>query len=433
MGVMRLSVVMGCLFPVLFAGMSTRGQEVSPRALWASGPLEVTAVFDESVAQGELERFLGETISYELPAATGSARLPRKLRVAGARLEDGGRTLVLATDPHPRVTEYRLGVSGGRSLSYRLNGVQAEWSEPDDPPESPRRVLWLPELSFAGAAQAVPGSAPHRALDRDLARPGRLVLTTQLRLPPGEGTLEIRANGSIEDALLGDAAADPLDPEAKAPRRSVDLGAEPRADLLFCSITLKTGMNAPGLRVSWKPAGQAESRPVDRTACLLPWAPAAAMPGVAAANSPNLGGGDAARGRRIFTSDQAQCAKCHVRDGQGGKVGPDLTVLRVKDPAWIYASIATPSAEIVPEFTTYTVALKDGQVHAGVVRAIDARVIRVTDSNAKSVDVAREQILRIQPSSTSIMPVGLAAALGAEAVRDLVAFLMSEPEPARSR
>ena len=88
------------------------------------------------------------------------------------------------------------------------------------------------------------------------------------------------------------------------------------------------------------------------------------------------------RGRAIFSGDQARCAQCHVFRGQGGKVGPDLTDIGRKGRAEIYRSIAAPSAAIEPDYTSYTVATKAGQVVAGVVRAEGPDAIQVTDTNA---------------------------------------------------
>ena len=56
----------------------------------------------------------------------------RSLRIVGVRLVDDGRTLVLATDPHPRVARYLLPLAGG-AASYDLTGLEAAWSELDDP------------------------------------------------------------------------------------------------------------------------------------------------------------------------------------------------------------------------------------------------------------------------------------------------------------
>ena len=59
---------------------------------------------------------------------------------------------------------------------------------------------------------------------------------------------------------------------------------------------------------------------------------------------------------------------------------------------------------IEPDYTTYTVATRDGQVLSGVVRAEGADAIRVTDTNAKSTTVRRDKVQEIRPSATSIMP-----------------------------
>ena len=108
--------------------------------------------------------------------------------------------------------------------------------------------------------------------------------------------------------------------------------------------------------------------------------------------------------------------------GRGGTVGPDLTDIGRKGKEHIYRSIAAPSAEIAPDYLPYTVATRDGRVLAGVVRAEGADAIRVTDTNAKTTTLRREEIDQIRPSGTSIMPVGLAGGLGEAGVRDLIAL-----------
>jgi putative heme-binding domain-containing protein len=144
---------------------------------------------------------------------------------------------------------------------------------------------------------------------------------------------------------------------------------------------------------------------------------------------PDLSGGDAVRGQALFSSDNARCSQCHTVRGQGGKIGPDLTDIGQKGAAEIYRNIAAPSAAIDPDYTTYTVGTRDGQVVVGVVRAEGADAIKVTDTNAKATVIARGQIAQLRPSGTSIMPVGLAATLGEQAIRDVIAFLTSKPRP----
>jgi putative heme-binding domain-containing protein len=181
-------------------------------------------------------------------------------------------------------------------------------------------------------------------------------------------------------------------------------------------------------------AGETTDHSLDRDRLLLPWTPTSAIAATAAPVAiPDLAGGDSERGRTIFRGDQARCAQCHLFRGDGGKVGPDLTDIASKGRAEIYRSIAAPSATIEPDYTTYTVATTEGQVLSGVVRAEGPEEIRVTDTNARTATVRRDQIQDIRPSATSIMPPGLAGALGDSAIRDLVAYLTSPapvPKPA---
>ncbi|HEX3450557.1 MAG TPA: PQQ-dependent sugar dehydrogenase, partial [Isosphaeraceae bacterium] len=56
-------------------------------------------------------------------------------------------------------------------------------------------------------------------------------------------------------------------------------------------------------------------------------------------------------------------------------------------------------------------------------RADGASAIRVLDVNGQSTVIPRSQIEELRPSTTSIMPAGLAGALGEARMRDLLAFL----------
>jgi putative heme-binding domain-containing protein len=78
---------------------------------------------------------------------------------------------------------------------------------------------------------------------------------------------------------------------------------------------------------------------------------------------------------------------------------------------------------------SYVVATKEGRVLAGTVRAEGADAIRVIDADAKATVIPRVAVDQLRASGTSIMPVGLAGALGEQRVRDLVAFLTTPPKP----
>jgi putative heme-binding domain-containing protein len=164
----------------------------------------------------------------------------------------------------------------------------------------------------------------------------------------------------------------------------------------------------------------------------LPWAPAKApsLPPSPVAESQIIGG-DPAKGAAIFKGDQAKCANCHKIRGQGNEIGPDLTDLVRRDRAWVYRSINEPSATIHPDYVPYTVLTRDGRPLVGIVRAVGADAIKVIDTEAKATTIPKADIEELKPSATSIMPVGLLGTVGEEGVRDLIAFLTTQPADKR--
>jgi putative heme-binding domain-containing protein len=406
----------------------------------------VIATFDRPVDPALGTWFIGRSIPYSEaapvvpgPRQAAPARPSGALRIVAARLADEGRTLVLATDPHPRVARYSLPVptmgSGpatksqvAASLAYELTGVEAAWSEPDDPGGEPRWTGWWPHLNLDLIRRLTRGSKPHEAGLALLERPGRLVVSALVRLPPGTVVFQLDASGPIEEATLGDARAEPVEPKPRDKPHATRMTVESQGAPLFLTVTAGTpGTRRPfSLEASYRLANETVDHPIERDRLLVPWAPVVNETAITAPLAvPDLSGGDPARGQALFTGDQARCAQCHAFRGQGGTVGPDLTDLTRKSRAEIYRDIAAPSAAIDPDYTSYTVATREGTVVVGVVRAEGADAIRVTDTNARTTIVPRGAIQEIRPSATSIMPAGLAAALGSTAVRDLIAYLTS--------
>jgi putative heme-binding domain-containing protein len=84
---------------------------------------------------------------------------------------------------------------------------------------------------------------------------------------------------------------------------------------------------------------------------------------------------------------------------------------------------STPSDRIHPGYESFTVALKGGQVAMGVVRWLNENQMEILDTDAKSLKIAPDDIEELRPSTSSVMPSGLAGTLGEAAMRDLVEFL----------
>jgi putative heme-binding domain-containing protein len=443
----RLIIVISAIAPAVLAKGTAAmgpGDVIRPVAVWPSGPLDVTLAFDRPLDAGRATSYIGRAITYgETPTGEPNRPLPTapsgKLRIVGTRAIDGGRTLVLATDPHPRVARYHLPLSfapggprskglGDVTVPYDLSGVEVIWSAGDDPPDRPSWSGWWPQLDLEETRRLTRGSVPHEAGFARLSRPGRLTLSALMRLPLGKHSVRIASSGPIDEAALGDAQAAGSPPASRDGDHHAVLEFESRGEPLFFTATVRTGPNVRpfSVRVVGRLQGETADAPIARERLILPWAPmvadAAATPPVAI---PDLSGGDPVRGKALFAGDQARCAQCHAFRGQGGKVGPDLTDVGRKGRAEIYRSIALPSAVIEPDYTSYTIAAKAGQIAVGVVRAEGPDAIKVTDTNARETVIHRDQIQEIRPSATSIMPPGMAAALGDAAVRDIIAYLTS--------
>jgi len=416
-----------------------------PSAVWPAGPLDLAVAFPRPVDADWARSLVCKTISYFEPVRSGE-KLPAvplplgKLRIAGVRQTDEGKTLLLATDPHPSAARYELilgpGSGSGSRFAYDLSGVEAVWSEGiGEPGAEPAWKGWWPDLDLESVRKLAQGSAPHQRFLNLMRRSGRLILSTQLLLPPGEFTVRIESTGPMLEAALGDEP--PVLSEGRAldgPSRT-EFHLQTRGEPLFLSFALETGPTAQPLVLRGSHAkGHKEPRafkPIDREQLLLPWAPAAPRSSAEAQlATPDLSGGDPGRGEALFFGEKARCSQCHSFRGRGGMVGPELTGIGRKGLTSLYRSIAAPSAEIAPDYVPYTVAARDGRVFAGVVRAEGPSAIRVTDTNAKVTTLNRDEIDQIRPSGTSIMPVGLAGGLGEANLRDLVAYLtQDQPAP----
>jgi putative heme-binding domain-containing protein len=140
-------------------------------------------------------------------------------------------------------------------------------------------------------------------------------------------------------------------------------------------------------------------------------------------------GRDLAWGRNLFQA--AGCASCHQFAGEGGFGGPDLTNLRGRFQAYaVLEAIFDPDKVVSEQYSGRVVTHRDGRTWFGVVHEGydgDTPVYEIVPAVAEATPlrIARDDVLRVEPSPKSPMPAGLADRLSADEVRDLVAFLLS--------
>lgn len=135
-------------------------------------------------------------------------------------------------------------------------------------------------------------------------------------------------------------------------------------------------------------------------------------------------GGDSKRGKAIYFSQTTKCATCHKVRGQGGEVGPDLSLVGGKlDRTHLIESILDPSAEILQGYHTTVVETKSGRIYNGIVKSESSTSLTLVDVEGKAITVEPEEIESRAVSKTSLMPAGLGDGLTADEFTDLIAYL----------
>jgi uncharacterized repeat protein (TIGR03806 family) len=138
--------------------------------------------------------------------------------------------------------------------------------------------------------------------------------------------------------------------------------------------------------------------------------------------------GNAERGRLFFaTHPGAQCKTCHKVGSIGESVGPDLSKIGSKyDKPALLEHLLEPSKTIDPQYATYLVATKDGQVATGIVVERSDSAIVLKDAQGKTVRIPRDQVEQLSLGPKSLMPELLLRDLTAQQAADLLEFLAAQ-------
>ena len=137
-------------------------------------------------------------------------------------------------------------------------------------------------------------------------------------------------------------------------------------------------------------------------------------------------GGDVERGKVVFKSKEAACAKCHILSGMEKKAGPKLGTIGdkfIRDQ--LVQSILEPSARLHPDHTTTTVVTTDGKTVNGVVQSRSKTELQLIDVEGKLIRVPVSKVDIEKPNKTSLMPAGIHKSIKAGQFADLIAYLGS--------
>ncbi len=113
--------------------------------------------------------------------------------------------------------------------------------------------------------------------------------------------------------------------------------------------------------------------------------------------------GDATRGKEVFATS---CAVCHTFNGQGGKVGPDLTGISARDRGDILLEILDPNRSLEANYRMWTVSTKSGDTYSGRLETETQTSVEILDTTGQKHVVQRSAIASLEGSQLSIMPNG---------------------------
>ena len=130
------------------------------------------------------------------------------------------------------------------------------------------------------------------------------------------------------------------------------------------------------------------------------------------------------RGQAVF---KAACATCHVANGAGTEVGPNLATVANRTPEDILVHILDPNREVAANYVNYSVATVDGRVVTGMIASETSSAVTLKRAEGTIDVVARDRIEQITSSGQSLMPEGLEKGLSPQDFADLIAFLRNLP------
>lgn len=135
-------------------------------------------------------------------------------------------------------------------------------------------------------------------------------------------------------------------------------------------------------------------------------------------------GGSAAAGQALFAG-KGDCARCHMVNGDGGRLGPDLSFVGDRrTPAELESDLVDPDSEVLPRWWTITATGPGGEIVEGLRMSEDTFTYRIMDADENLRAFSKYGDWSYERTQASTMP-GYAATLTVQERTDIVAYLYS--------
>jgi cytochrome c oxidase cbb3-type subunit III len=146
--------------------------------------------------------------------------------------------------------------------------------------------------------------------------------------------------------------------------------------------------------------------------------------------------GNAAHGKELFFGS-ANCATCHMVQGKGGRLGPDLTTTgSARSTEYLVESVRNPNRrlaqgiseamkEFSQEYLTATVVDLHGEKYLGVVLNEDNFTLQMIDTREQLHLFDKSKLKSFEETRQSLMPAYDSKMLPEKDLQDLLAFLLA--------
>ncbi|MEW6128513.1 MAG: c-type cytochrome [Acidobacteriota bacterium] len=145
--------------------------------------------------------------------------------------------------------------------------------------------------------------------------------------------------------------------------------------------------------------------------------------------------GDAANGKFLFfdAANERSCRACHLFQGRGGKLGPDLTNIGSKTPRELYLSVTEPHTQITQGYESITIFTKSGERITGIKREENADAIKLFDTATVPPvlrNILKAEVAKVESQTGTPMPGDFAKRYTQKQLLDLITFLKSTNQTA---
>ena len=152
--------------------------------------------------------------------------------------------------------------------------------------------------------------------------------------------------------------------------------------------------------------------------------------------------GDQARGETLFFGT-ARCSTCHMVNGRGGRLGPELTTVgSARSRAYLVDSIRQPAKQLTEirtlgsdslKYDTVTAVTADGRTIVGVPMNEDTFTVQLMDMSERVHSLDKKTLKSFKHENRSLMPAYDASRLPDAELDNLVAYLQTLRSKATAR